>query len=176
LSEIISVIVCEPATDLEAMAADLELKAVQTLVVPDAADRPHAAPHFAALWHRLGWTVRATALVLLGTTTEGYVTSSVFLPLQREGGSEIAYYSFTGAARIDLEKVLRFALGASTSTTILVLSESTYSLASDTTGPLDKYARFPIAEPVGIEAFLLAHDRGELREAVIFQVELSPPV
>jgi len=168
MSEIISVVVCEPDDNLTRTAESLNLRTVQVEVVPQGSDSPSAAPHFAAIWQRLGWTSQATALVLLGRTTQGYSTSSVFLPLEKEQGVEVAHYRFEGDARADLENVLRFATSASRTQKILVLAESTYSLVGQ--APQERYQRFMVRRPLSLDAFLQMHDRNELREAVIYQV------
>ncbi|HEU0073640.1 MAG TPA: hypothetical protein VFS30_06480 [Dehalococcoidia bacterium] len=167
MSEIISVIVCEPSEDLSGGAKKLELEGgIHVKVVSGGRDSPSFAPHFAAIWQRLGWSASADALILLGRTEEGYETSSVFLPLEGEIGAEVAYYQFANEARRDLERILRLAIALSKH--LLILAESTYSLPDSS--PEEKYDSFAVEEPLTLEAFLRLHDNKELREAVIYQV------
>jgi hypothetical protein len=168
MSEIISVLVCEPDESLANLAEALDLRVVKVEFVPEESDSPSAAPHFAAIWKRLGWTSHAAALVLLGENSQGYLTSSIYLPLQDENGSEVAHYRFEGDARTDLEKLLRFASAASKSKQVLVLAESTYSLAGEVSQ--DRYQRFSVRDALTVDAFLRMHDRNELRETVIYRL------
>jgi hypothetical protein len=165
MSEITTLIVDEPASAALAHSAP-QLQSLIVSVKPVDDDVPSKSPYLSALWRRIGERWNATALLLLGMRGD-YVTSSIFLPLD-DGDHLPAHVRFSGTYREDLERVVKFALDASTTGQILFVSESTYFLKGD--DRTRRYEDFPIVGPLTLERFLTMHDQDILRERTIYRI------
>jgi hypothetical protein len=168
MSEITSIVIEHPLLDAFSSGAP-DLHELIVHVRPFGEDLASRVPHLKALLERLGEQWNGLVLVLLGKRGE-YLTSSIFLPLD-DGERSAAHVRFSGNYRSEFERVLRFALRASTIGEVIFLSEPTYFFkGDDRTCP---YATFPIIGPASLDRFLSMHDADELREQTIYRIVLN---
>jgi hypothetical protein len=154
---------------------DLGLQLLEIQVSPEDERSPWHAANLPALRRRLGASIEAITLLLL-TRIDDYPTSAPFVPLT-DGDDKPAHIFFEGVFRDDLERVLRTSLSVSAANRLYFLSESAYSFVDDFEhngppgDPLERYTSFLVAPPMTPAAFLVAHDRDELREKIIYVIE-----